>query len=105
MKPNERSVTLRQLYDAQKCPATKFHPSPQARLKDDSFLGELVGRPIRISFMNGEETVGILKAFYMYAIKLEDGRIVFKHAVQVIRPADRRKSFPVLLRNSSPKDR
>lgn len=97
MKPNEPSMTLRQRYEVKKTATTKpavatpAAAKPQSYfpsyLRDDSFLGELVGHPITVTFMNGDETSGILNSFYRFAIKLDDGQIIFKHSIQTVRPA------------------
>jgi sRNA-binding regulator protein Hfq len=95
MKPNDSSMTLRQRYEAQKTtPATKpiaakAQSTFPSYLRDDSFLGELVGSPITVTFMNGEGAAGILNAFYRFAIKLDDGRIIFKHSIQTVQPTER----------------
>ena len=94
MKPNEPSMTLRQRYEAQKTNTAKLptakKPFFPSYLRDDSFLGELVGRPITVTFMNGEETSGTLNAFYRFAIKLNDGQVIFKHSIRTVCPAGER---------------
>ena len=95
MKPNEPSMTLRQRYEAQKTDMANQKSYFPSYLKDDSFLGELVGHPITVTFMNGEEISGILNAFYRFALKLDDGRIIFKHSIQTVRPASERNNSGV----------
>jgi sRNA-binding regulator protein Hfq len=90
MKPNESSLTLRQRYEAGKVIPAKSSPKKSMGWNDDSFLGELVGCRITVTFTTGEETSGIFKAFDRYAIKLDHGLVVLKHSVRSVRPTGER---------------
>ena len=88
MKTSDPRMTLRQRYEAQKTTTAKPQSYFPSLMRDDSFLGELVGHRITVTFMNGEETSGILNAFYRFAIKLDGGVIIFKHAIRSVHPTN-----------------
>jgi len=84
MKPKEEGLTLRQRYE-QGRQGNKAKPTPASGA--DVFLSPLMGQSVIVRFQGGDEITAVLSEMDRFTLKLDCGMVVFKHAIQSVRPA------------------
>ena len=90
MNIEDRTLTLRQRYEVKRQtahPDTKPNARPNMR-HEDELLRSLVGRSVVVRFQNGGAVTETLATMDRFTMQLGTGMIVFKHAVQSVRPAE-----------------